>query len=477
VRAASGGLPLDAVLSKLPADVQQELAARFEDRLAYKLAHHPDADPAALRSAVERQFADYVVKRRAPCYDLQYKGPCLDPTHCVAEDLEHARKGKWASVGRYVPDWITDLLAERVRIRDSSSEWRWIKLNSGPGPDDNPNSLEDMVKHAARFRKRSGFRWRRFFSRRDSRPGRSDTRFIRAGSSGYLLEGRVRLVPLGAPPRTHVRGRFSNVAMGGRAAPWRIEWNFLYYGPELGDEQQLARRWIRHPLNKRRTGVTCSVEPVREPAGALHELQRYALDGLRLPGRKRVELDRLRADHRLIRVIRLGLGCRNRLRKKFAKQWWAEALAEATREAYSNPSRARWSGILSGTDPSTPWEDALRKLESDNDRTDAHRWRWARRGELYGQLLYQRASEPGIRPSEFTHDDSKIDGEAGHVVPLIKTEVDDMKLVLDAIERMRHEQKQELAAIKSDIRYAVKLLERSKELPDGLREKLSRWVN
>jgi hypothetical protein len=396
--------PLDAVLFKLPADVQQELTARFEDRLSLKLARYPDANSDALRSIVQQEHKNYVVKRRAPCYDLQHKGPCLDPTHCVAENLEHASKGKWVSVGRYVPDWIMDLLAEKVRIRNDSSEWRWIRLTSGPGPADDPNSLEDMVKHAARFRKRSGFRWRRFFGKRDSRPGRSDARFIRAGSGGYLLEGRVHLIPPDAPPRTHVRGGFSNVAMGGRAAPWMVEWNFLYYGAELGDEQRLARRWIRHPLNKGRTGVDCSVEPVREPAGALHKLQHYALDGLRLPGPKRVELDRLRADHRLIRVIRLGVGCRKGLRKKFARQWWAEALAEATREAYSNPSRACWSGLLSGTAPATPWEDALRKLESDFDRTAAHRWRWSRRWDLYGQLLYQRASEPSVRPSDFTHE-------------------------------------------------------------------------
>src|SRR4029077_17594914 len=199
-----------------------------------------------------QQYKEYVVKRRAPCYDLQYKGPCLDPAHCVAEDLEHACKGRWASVGRYVPDWIMDLLAERVRVRDNNSEWWWIQLTSGPGAGDDSSSLEDMVKHAAHFRTRAGFRWRRFCSNLDRRPGRSDTRFIRAGSTGYLLEGRVRLIPPDAPPRTHVRGRFSNVAIGGRAAPWMVEWDFLYCGPKLGDEQRLARRWIR--LNKGRTG-------------------------------------------------------------------------------------------------------------------------------------------------------------------------------------------------------------------------------
>jgi hypothetical protein len=86
-----------------------------------------------------------------------------------------------------------------------------------------------------------------------------------------------------------------------------------------------------------------------------------------------------------------------------------------------------------------------------------------------------------IRPSAFVHDEPDssftIDARSTAVVPSgQEQQEEDVKLVLEAIQRMQREQDQKLTAIHEDVKLALQLIEQSESLPDGLRRSLRKWV-
>jgi hypothetical protein len=399
-------------------DAREEILALYADSLRQFCLHNPVTEASASAAILSRTL-HYASAYREPCYDFNHPhhGVCQDPTRCVVP--RHAQDGRWAGQ-RYVPPWL-QAIAEKIDQHPTPSgdkrQWQTIVLSTGPTAAEDGQSNEDMVAAARLFSRSYGFRWDHLLTKTNPRRKR-DNRIIKADQ--FLLEARIELVPAGTVSgtlayrkNTHTKNKPIGVRSVCQPAPapaWDIRWVFAYYGEPLDQdtESRLRARWLRHPRNRGRSGVSCSFESVQSHTQALHRMQLYRTACLELPGAARVRLARLRSDCGLKRVFRLGAG---RGQLKTAKRLWKEALEITDQQMFASPvSQDNWAKAIVGA---RNWGQAMFRLAGRSKQASrewAFKYRWKQRREVvYPKLLHKElvAEHIPLAPRSFASEEEE----------------------------------------------------------------------